>query len=67
MRRKNRQIKLTLDIPEQYEDDEEFMNDFMETLDENGWHMKVQDEDGDVVEINVSRVNLGDIEIEPEE
>ena len=67
MRRKNRQIKMTIDLPGDYEDDETFMQDFQETLDEHGWSMVVVDEDGDKIEIPIKSVTLGGIEIEPEE
>ncbi len=67
MRRKNRQIKMLIDLPVTHDDDEAFMGDLQETLDEHGWSMVVIDENGDKTEIPVNRVTLGDIQIEPEE
>lgn len=62
MRRKNRQVKLLLDIPADFEDEEDFMTALMERMDETGWQLHV---DGEVV--NIGRAELGDIQIEPEE
>lgn len=70
MRRKNRQLKMTLDIPEQYEDDEEFMEAFMARLDTSNWKMGVGDKDDEelgIVPVTIKRLTLGEIEIEPEE
>lgn len=68
MRRKNRQIKMTLDIPEEFDNDEDFLDAFGCTLDSNEWVMRIQaDEDDEPSEVNISRVNMGDLEIEPEE
>jgi len=67
MRRKNRQIKFMIDIPDEYEDDETFMGDFQETLDENGWSMVIENEDGETLDVPLNRITLGDVEIEPEE
>ena len=66
MRRKNRQIKMTIDIPDSYDNDEKFMEDLRDTLDENGWRMVIEDEDGEL-DVPLNRITLGDIEIEPEE
>ena len=67
MRRKNRQIKMLIDIPDEYEDDEQFMIDFRDTLDETDWSMVIFNEDEQKVEVPVNRITLGDVEIEPEE
>lgn len=67
MRRKNRQIKFTIDIPDQYADDEAFMSDLQETLDEQAWLMAVVDDEDIEMEVPINRITLGDIEIEPEE
>ena len=67
MRRKNRQMKLLVDIPDEYDDDETFMTDFRDTLDENGWDMVIVNEDEEKVEVPLNRVTLGDVDIEPEE
>lgn len=68
MRWKNRQVKMKLDIPKECEDDDDFMERFMDTLDSNGWRMKVGNEDDDtLVEVTISQVQLGDCVIEPED
>lgn len=67
MRRKNRQIKFLIDIPDDYEADDKFMEDFRDTLDENGWSMVIVNEDEETIEVPISRITLGDVEIEPEE
>ena len=66
MRRKNRQLKMTIDVPENYDNDEEFMEALQDTLDENGWRITIVDEDGEL-DVPFNRLTLGDIEIEPEE
>ena len=68
MRWKNRQIKMKLDIPKECEEDEEFMERFMDTLDSNGWVMKIGfEEDDTLVEVPIKQVQLGDVVIDPEE
>jgi len=66
MRRKNRQIKLTLDIPEVFENDEDFMLSMADKMDGNGWTMKILDEDGVEHTAAVSVIVLGGVSIEPE-
>lgn len=63
MRKKNRQVKMTLDIPEQFKDDDDFLDAFGEKLDEVGWNFVLMDE----TDVPVTRVTLGDKEIVPEE
>ncbi len=74
MRRKNRQLKLTIDIPEYFDTEEDFMSALMDRLDGDAaedetsdWHMGVQDEDEEVIPVKISKIILGEIEIEPEE
>lgn len=67
MRRKNRQVKMSLDIPESYESDEDFMNDFMNIMDSVDWEMKVLDDDGEAVDVPLNSITLGDTLIEPED
>lgn len=62
MRRKNRQIKLMVDIPPKFADEEEFMEAFMDRLDDVNWKMSV-----DGTNLHITRAELGDIMIEPEE
>lgn len=67
MRRVNRQIKMTLDIPAKYEDDEAFMVAFMDVLDNTDWALSLEVEDGRTISATVHRVQMGDVVIEPEE
>lgn len=67
MRRKNRQIKMMIDIPDEYDDDDTFMEDLQETLDQNGWNMAIENEDGEKIDVLLNRITLGEVEIEPEE
>ena len=66
MRRKNRQIKMLIDIPTIYATEEDFMEDFMERLDDAHWRMMFGP-DTDPVSIAIAKVVLGELEIEPEE
>jgi len=67
MRRKNRQLKITLDIPEQYDNDEAFCQDLADHMDAIDWLMNVDDEHGDTQKCPISKIQLGGLEIEPEE
>lgn len=67
MRRKNRQIKMTLDIPEAFADDEAFMLALADRMDESNWTVKVLDDDDIEHTSAVSVIVLGDVSIEPEE
>lgn len=68
MRRKNRQLKITIDIPDSYGTDEEFMEAVMERMDDQegdegrGWCIRVDNQN-----VPISKILMGDIEIEPEE
>ncbi len=64
MRRRNRQMKMMLDIPECYKDEDGFMRDFMNVLDNNEWKLNIL-EDGTAAAIH--SVQLGEFLIEPEE
>lgn len=67
-RRKNRQVKMTLSIPDEYKDEESFMQDFMDKMDRTGWDLSLDDADGETcIEVPVSAIQLGDIEIGPDE
>lgn len=65
-RRKNRQIKMVVDVPEEYDSDEVFMEDFMDKMDGSAEWQFLLGEDNDIP-VPISRVTLGEIEIEPEE
>ena len=60
MRRKNRRIYVTVDIPEACKDEEDFMYELADLMDEEGWCLGGED-------VTVSKVQLGDIIIEPED
>ena len=64
MRRKNRQVKMMLDIPERYDSEEEFMEAFMEVLDNTGWELSMLT---DGTAATVHSVQLGEVLIEPED
>ncbi len=67
MRRKNRQFKVTVDIPEECETDEDFAYMLQDTMESNNWKVTVQDEDGNKFGCPVSKVHYADFELEPEE
>ncbi len=67
MRRKNRQIKMTLDIPEAFENDEAFMLALADRMDESNWTVKVVDDDDMTHTAPVSTMILCDVSIEPED
>lgn len=69
MRRKNRQIKMTINIPEDYETEEEFMLDMQERMYADGvnWTFQLETEAGFERPVHISAVTLGDIEIAKEE
>ena len=64
MRRKNRQMKMMIDIPEIYETEDDFMGDLMGVLDNTEWKLGLLD---DGTKANVHSVQLGEVLIEPEE
>lgn len=64
MRRKNRVIKMMLDIPERYELEDDFMADLMCVLDNNEWKLGLLD---DGTKATVHSVQLGEVLIEPED
>ena len=61
MRRKNRQIKFTVDIPADCEDDGDFMEMLEDQLYDINWSANGE-EDG----IPINKVTMGDYVIEPE-
>ena len=69
MRRKNRQIKMTVDIPDDYGTEEDFMADLMQKMDDTDWSIVLaEDEEADTcIEVPVSKMQLGEIEIGPDE
>lgn len=78
MRRKNRQIRVTLDIPEVFEDDETFMICFRDRLDElaketeSPWCITVidptdEDDNPENMQVPISKISMGELEIEPED
>lgn len=66
-RRKNRQMKFAVDVPDEYANDEDFMNDFMEKLDSVNWQLQIGGGNNAEYGVYVNKVTLGDIDIEPEE
>lgn len=67
MRRKNRQIKMKIDLPDEYDSDEDFMVDFRDTLDEFGWAMVIVNEAKEEIDLPINSITLGEVEIEPED
>ena len=77
MRKKNRQLKITIDIPDQFENDEDFMEALQDTLDakcDAEWRiLLLSGEDdydtGDMgsIEVTLHSIQMGDVLIEPEE
>jgi hypothetical protein len=69
MRRKNRQIKMTASIPDDFDTEEDFMEALMEKMDRAEWNISLCDTDEllGAVLAPVSKMQLGDIEIGPEE
>lgn len=65
MRWKNRQIKLYVNIPKSYQEDEDFAQDLAEVLDSNFWNVTVMKK-GIRQSIEVTKAVVGEIEIEPE-
>lgn len=68
MRRKNRQIKMTVDIPDEYDSEDDFMESLMQKMDLSDWQLQLdEDEEGEVTEVPISKMQLGEIEIGPED
>lgn len=67
MRRKNRQFKVTVDIPEEFNSDEEYAEALLETMYKTNWTITVHAEDGTKVGCPVHKVNYADFELEKEE
>lgn len=66
MRRRNRQIKVTMDLPEKYDSDEDFLADFEAHMDSIQWKMNIDDEDGNTAKMPILKIQMGSFEIEPE-
>ena len=73
MQRKNRQIKITFDVPAQFESDEEFLLALQDAMDEDGvtiddWKLVIlpEDEDGDNISMPINKIHFNGFEIEPE-
>jgi len=66
-RRKNRQMKLTITIPNTYANDEEFIDDLMAKLDSMGWVLQIGGDDHTDCDVYINCVGLGITEIKPEE
>jgi len=66
LRRKNRQIKVTMDLPEKYASDEDFLMDFEAHMDAIEWKMNIDDEGGETCKMPISKIQMGSFEIEPE-
>jgi len=66
MRRKNRVMKIYLDIPDQYESDEEFLEAVADKLDGQQWELELGEGD-DTYKAIVRSVAIGDVEIDAEE
>lgn len=74
VRKKNRQLKVTIDIPDQFKDDADFMEALQDTLDaqcESEWCLRmVGDGDGvddASIEATIHSISLGDVLIEPDD
>lgn len=73
MRKKNRQLKVTIDIPDQFEDDTGFMEALQDTLDakseDGGWCIRIDDDPNPhspgEVDVTIRSISLGDVLIEP--
>ena len=64
-RRKSRQIKMTVNIPEEYATEEAFMESLKKKMDDGGWMINLdEDAEGMVTLVPVSKMQLGGIEIE---
>ena len=69
MRRRNRQLKVTIDIPDDFDNDDNFMEALMDRMDDQsedgGWCIQVGVDD-DMTPCTITKMALGDVEIEPE-
>lgn len=68
-RRLNRQMKMTCTIPDDFDSEEDFMEAVMDKMDRGGWNMVLcdADEEDEPVLADISKLQLGDIEIGPED
>ncbi len=67
-RRKNRRLEMTVDIPTEYANDEEFLNSIADKMDDVEWRMQLdEDDDGNITPVPINRIKLGDLEFAKEE
>tara|TARA_R110000772_G_scaffold2839_1_gene10321 strand:- start:32503 stop:32712 length:210 start_codon:yes stop_codon:yes gene_type:complete len=66
MRRKNRQFKITCDVPAECQSDEDFAFMLQDTFDSNNWNCTVLDEHGEKQLVPVGKVNFSEFELGPE-
>lgn len=67
-RRKNRRLELTVDIPVEYANDDEFLNSLADKMDETDWQLQLDEEDdGTVTIVPINRIKLGELELNSEE
>lgn len=67
MRKKNRQFKITVDIPEEFESDEDFAYALQDTMDATEWKITVHNEAGEQIGCPVKKVNYMDFELVEDE
>lgn len=67
MRRINRQLKVTINIPDSYDNIEDFMRDLMDRMDDDGgdaWAISLGEGKDSAM---ISNIKLADIDIGPED
>lgn len=60
--KKNRQLKLTVDIPADYDNDEDFLLDLADKLDDVDWVLPIKEG----VHASISKAQIGENIVEPE-
>ena len=68
-RKKNRQLKVTINIPDEFESDEDFMEALQDSMDARGgddWGINLVGGEAEI-EVTIRSIILGDVLIEPEE
>lgn len=71
-RRKNRRLELTVDIPVEYADDEEFLNSLADLMDNVDWKLQLDEDEDDnnrvtVTVVPINKIKLGELVFAPEE
>ncbi len=61
-RRKNRRLEMTVNIPDDYANDEDFLNDLADAMDGLDWEIVMGTHD-----VSVGKIKIGDVEIDAEE